>query len=209
MYCSKWFSSTISLDYTETFSPIVKHCTIRIVLVLAIHKEWPIQQLDVQNAFLHGLLYEEVYMRQFSRFIDPNYPHHVCKLHKSLYGLKQAPQQWFQRFSNYLKKLGFCESKADYSFTFRKGVLIIILLIYADEILITENSSSHIFKLIQNLGKLLSMKDLGPLHFFLVLEAIYSSGSLYLTQTKYTMNLLHHTKFHDVNPISSPAHTEQ
>ena len=113
MYCSKWFSSTISLDYTETFSPIVKHCTIRIVLVLAIHKEWPIQQLDVQNAFLHGLLYEEVYMRQFSRFIDPNYPHHVCKLHKSLYGLKQAPQQWFQRFSDYLKKLGFCESKAD------------------------------------------------------------------------------------------------
>ena len=53
------------------------------------------------------------------------------------------------------------------------------------------------------------MKDLGPLHFFLGLEAIYSSGGLYLTQTKYTMDLLHRTKFQDVKPISSPAHTGQ
>ena len=124
----------------------MKHYTIRIVLVLAIHKDWPIQQLDVQNAFLHGLLFEEVYMRQTFGFIDPNYPHHVCKLHKSLYGLKQASRQWFQQFSDYLEELGFCESKADYSlFTFRKGALIIILLIYVDDILITGNSLSHIF----------------------------------------------------------------
>ena len=106
----------------------MKHYTIRIVLVLAIHKDWPIQQLDVQNAFLHGLLYEEVYMYQPSKFIDPNYPHRVCKLHKSLDGLKQAPQQWFLRFSDYLEELDFCESKVDYSFTFRKGALIIFYL---------------------------------------------------------------------------------
>ena len=106
-------------------------------------------------------------MHQPSRFIDPNYPHHVYKLHKSPYGLKQAPRQWFQRFSNYLEELSFCESKADYSlFTFRKGALFIILLIYVNDILITGNSSSHIFKLIQNLGKMFSIKDLGPLHFF-------------------------------------------
>ena len=149
-------------------------------------------------------------MHQPSGFIDPNYPHHVCKLHKSLYGLKQAPRQWFQQFSDYSEELSFCESKADYfHFTFRKGVLIIILLLYVDDILITGNSSSHIFQLIQNLGKLFSMKDLGLLHFFLGLEAIYSFGGLYLTQTKYTMDLLHHTKIQDVKPISSPAHTGQ
>ena len=73
----------------------MKHYTIRIVLVLAIHEKWPIQQLNVQNAFLHGLLFEEVYMRQSSRFIDPNYPHLVYKLHMSLNGLKQAPRQCF------------------------------------------------------------------------------------------------------------------
>ena len=94
-------------------------------------------------------------------------------------------QQWFQRFYDYLEDLSFCESKADYSFfIFRKGALIIILLIYVDDILITGNSSSHIFQLIQNLGKLFSMKDLGLLHFFLGLEAIYNSSGLYLTQKK-------------------------
>ena len=107
----------------------MKHSTIRIVLVLAIHKKWHIWQLNVQNAFLHGLLFEEVYMRQTFGFIDPNYPHHVCKLHKSLDGLKQAPQQWFHRFSNYLEELGFCESKANYSFfTYHKSALIIFYL---------------------------------------------------------------------------------
>jgi hypothetical protein len=162
--------------------------------------------LDVQNAFLHGILSEEVYMRQPSGFIDPNYPNHVCKLHKSLYGLKQAPRQWFTRFSDYLEELGFCESKADYSlFTFQKGDLLIILLIYVDDILITGTSSSYIFSLIQNLGRLFSMKDLGPLHYFLGLEAVYSTTGLHLTQTKYTMDLLFRTKFQDVKPISSPA----
>jgi hypothetical protein len=145
-------------------------------------------------------------MRQPSGFIDPNYPNHVCKLHKSLYGLKQAPRQWFTRFSDYLEELGFCESKADYSlFTFQKGDLLIILLIYVDDILITGTSSSYIFSLIQNLGRLFSMKDLGPLHYFLGLEAVYSTTGLHLTQTKYTMDLLFRTKFQDVKPISSPA----
>ena len=127
----------------------MKHFTIRIVLALAVHHKWPIQQLDVQNAFLRGILSEEVYMRQPSGFIDPNYPNHICKLHKSLYGLKQAPRQWFTRFFDYLEELGFYESKADYSlFTFHKGDLLIILLIYVDDILITGTSSSHIFNLI-------------------------------------------------------------
>jgi len=83
--------------------------------------------------------------------------------------------------------------------------LLIILLIYVDDILIIGTSSSYIFSLIQNLGRLFSMKDLGPLHYFLGLEAVYSTIGLHLTQTKYTMDLLFRTKFQDVKPISSPA----
>lgn len=78
------------LDYRETFCPVVKHTSICLVLSLAMTWNWPNRQLDVQNAFLHGILNEDAYTNQPQGFIDPDCPTHVCKLHKSVYGLKQA-----------------------------------------------------------------------------------------------------------------------
>lgn len=85
------FHQQEGLDYGKTFSPVVNYAVIRLILSIAIHFNWPLRQLDVQNAFLHDSLTEEVYMRQPQGFIDPQRPSHVCQLRWSLYSLKQAP----------------------------------------------------------------------------------------------------------------------
>lgn len=145
-------------------------------------------------------------MRQPTDFVDPKYPHHVRKLSRSLYGLKQAPRAWFQCFADYLEELGFQESRADYSmFVFNQGGVFLILLIYVDDILIPGNSTPHIFKFIGELGKLFSMKDLGPIHYFLDIKVTYSGSNLYLTQTKYVVDLLGRTNMLEVKPVSTPA----
>ena len=95
-YKARWvlrgFTQRPGVDYDETFSPVVKPATVRTVITLAHSKDWPIHQLDVKNAFLHGTLLETVYCSQPTGFADSALPEHVCRLNKSLYGLKQAPR---------------------------------------------------------------------------------------------------------------------
>lgn len=102
-------------DYFETFSPVMKPITIRIVLTIALSQKWSLRQLDVNNAFLHGVLHEEVYMEQPLGYVDPQYPSHIYRLKKALYGLKQAPRALYLELSQFLLDFGFHKSVADTS----------------------------------------------------------------------------------------------
>ncbi|KAJ9560502.1 LOW QUALITY PROTEIN: hypothetical protein OSB04_005662 [Centaurea solstitialis] len=127
-------SQQVGIDCMETFSPVVKPATIRMVLSIAVSKKWEIHQLDVKNAFLHGTLQETVYIHQPPGFRDESFPNHVCRLKWSLYGLKQAPRAWYHRFANFVTSIGFSQSKSDNSlFVYQKGTDIAYLLLYVDD----------------------------------------------------------------------------
>jgi hypothetical protein len=102
------------IDYSDTFSPMVKSSNIRAILALSVHFQWPTRQLDVSNAFLYGTLDKEVFMEQPQGFVDRKFPKDVCRLHKSIYGPKQAPRSWFNKLASTLLNLRFTESKVDY-----------------------------------------------------------------------------------------------
>jgi hypothetical protein len=104
-----------SRAYSLHFSPVIKPKTVHVVLGITTSRAWPIHQLDVKNAFLHGILDEEVYYQQPLGFLDLSHPNYVCRLHKSLYGLKQAPRAWYQRFAVYAHRVVFVASQSDVS----------------------------------------------------------------------------------------------
>lgn len=116
---AKGFHQVHRIDYNETFSPVVKASTVKVVLSLAVLNQWSLRQIDINNAFLIDYLTEEVYMQQPEGFVDLSKPNHVCKLQRSLYSLKQAPRAWFDRLQQVLTlHWGFLNTKSDTSLFF-------------------------------------------------------------------------------------------
>ncbi|CAN1781952.1 Retrovirus-related Pol polyprotein from transposon RE1, partial [Linum perenne] len=132
------FSQEAGVDFFDTFSPVIKPTTIRLVLSLALSQRWSIRQLDINNAFLNGELTETVYMKQPRGFEDPSKPNHVCKLQKAIYGLKQAPRAWFTKLKSHLLGQGFRACHSDTSLFVRVApTTVIYILIYVDDFIIT------------------------------------------------------------------------
>ncbi|GJY92328.1 retrovirus-related pol polyprotein from transposon TNT 1-94 [Tanacetum coccineum] len=166
------------IDFHETFSPVVKSTTIRVFLSLAVTNNWPLCQLDIQNAFLHGNLKE------------------------------QAPRAWFERLSKALFDLGFKGSKTDPSlFIYSRGDTLLYILVYVDDIIVTGNNKGTIDNIICQLGFAFALKDLGSLNYFLGIEIVPHVSGILLSQKKYILELLQSAGLSNCKPVSSPMVT--
>jgi hypothetical protein len=200
------FTQRSGVDYVETFSSVVKPVTVRTVVTTAVSCEWPIQQLDVKNAFLYGTLSETVFCCQPTGFADPAHPDLVCRLRKSLYGLKQAPRSWYSWFATYLTTLGFIEAKSDtLLFIFRRGSDTVYLLFYVDDIILTASNTELLRRTIFALQREFAMKDLGPLQHFLGITVERRPDGLFLHQRTCTLDILKCAVMADCKPCTTPV----
>ncbi|KAK8935501.1 hypothetical protein KSP39_PZI013578 [Platanthera zijinensis] len=188
------------LDYEEIFSPVAKLNTVRVLLSVVVHRQWPLHQLDIQNAFLNGDLQETVYVKQPPGF-EITGVSQVCHLKKSIYGLKQSPRTWFDKFSRAVREIGFTRCSTDFSlFTRHRTTGTVLLLVYVDDILITRDDSKGIQVVKQHLSSVFQTKDLGNLRYFFGLEIARRSDDLVLSQRKYCLVLLQNAGYSGCKP---------
>nr|XP_043615796.1 uncharacterized protein LOC122587696 [Erigeron canadensis] len=207
---AKGFLQEYGKDYFDTFSPVTKPVTIRTVLAIALSKDWPLRQLDVNNAFLHGHLHEEVYMIQPRGYVHPQFPNHVCKLRRSLYGLKQAPRAWYMELTSFLTDFGFIKSHADASlFIYNHGDTKCYFLVYVDDIILTSNNNKFLDHFVPSIASRFSVKDLGYPSQFLGVELIPTTNGLFLSQSRHIHDLLSLHRMDGAKSVNTPLCSSQ
>ena len=198
------FTQKEGVDYTETFSPVVKMTTIRSLIAVAVKKHWPIYQMDVNNAFLHGDLHEDIYMKP-PQGLPVSSGNIVCKLKKSLYGLKQASRQWYAKLSDTLRSVGFQHSQNDYSlFCKQQDSCFLFVAVYVDDIIVTGNDPDEINTLKVFLDNKFRIKDLGELNYFLGMEVTKFPNGVALTQKKFAADLIKEFHCDRLPPTNCP-----
>nr|GEV19863.1 retrovirus-related Pol polyprotein from transposon TNT 1-94 [Tanacetum cinerariifolium] len=193
------------IDYDETFAPVARLESIRILLAYAYALDFKLFQMDVKSAFLNGLINEEVYVAQPSGFIDFKKPDHVYKLKKALYGLKQAPTAWYDRLQAFLIKHKYKMRMVDNTlFTKKKSSNLIIVQIYVDDIIFGSTCQEMCDEFSKIMHDEFGMSMMGELNFFLRLQIKQIEYNIFFNQSKYIKEILKKFGLEDSKPMKTP-----
>lgn len=201
---AKGYKQEYGIDYDEVFSPVAKLVTVRMLIAISVTQNWSLHQIDVNNAFLHGTLSDEIYMYPPQGYTKAQ-PGQVCKLVKSLYGLKQASREWNAEFCRALFSFGFTQSAHDHClFTTGSGDSFLALLVYVDDVLIAGPNEDEIIRLKRFLDDKFTIKDLGAARYFLGMEIARGDTGIYISQRKYILDMLDRAGLLGCKAVSTP-----
>ena len=202
---AKGFTQTYGIDYNETFAPVAKLQSLRLLLAIAAIEDLEVHQMDVKSAFLMGELEEEIYMDQPEGFEEGD---QVCRLKKSLYGLKQSPRVWNYKLHDFFTTNRFTQTNADHSIYINKSNDAMIG-IWVDDLIIVGRNLNIINDLKKKLNDTFEMKDLKDLTYFLGIQVKRdrSRKTLHLNQTQYIEKILSKFGMEDYKPVGTPMET--
>ena len=183
---ARGFKQKFGIDYLETFAPVFKYSTLRLVIAIAKLLGWSLEQLDVVTAFLYGKMKELVYIRiPEGMVLDGDFD--CLELLKSIYGLKQASRVWNTTFDEFVRSIGFQVSEFDPCLYIKciNGECI-LLLVYVDDVIVTGSSTEAIINVKTQLKERFEMTDSGACKFVLGIELVDNAdGSVTLCQRRY------------------------
>ncbi|KAG8493067.1 hypothetical protein CXB51_010376 [Gossypium anomalum] len=205
---TKGYSQILGVDFTDVFSPFVKHSSILALLGIVAMHDLELEQLDVKIAFLHEELEGDIYMQQPKGFTVSEKDDYVCLLKKSLYGLKQSPRQWYKRFDSFMTShdLKKCSFSSCVYFKKSSDGSFVYLLLYVNDKLIAAKDKGEIRKVKAQLSEEFEMKDLGPVKKILGMEILKNrkESKLYLSQKRYIGKVLCKFNMQSAKPVSTP-----
>jgi hypothetical protein len=211
---AKGYTQVEGLDFGETYAPVARLEAIRILLAFATYHNFKLHQMDVKSAFLNGPIFKEVYVEQPPGFEDPQFPNHVYKLHKALYGLKQALRAWYECLKEFLLKKGFVICKAAPTlFTRKQGNNLSVCQIYVDDIIFGSTNQTFFLRSstkqtwVDEFSRIMTerfeMSMMGELKFFLGFQIKQLKDGAFISQTKYTNDMLKKFDMNNAKPIKT------
>lgn len=203
---AKGFSQRRGIDYDETFAPVAKQDTLRVILSFVATLDLELYQLDIKTAFLYGELSEEIYLEQPEGFVALGQEQLYCRLHKCLYGLKQASRVWNRHFDHFLKKFGLIPCQSDPCLYLKqRGEEFMMVVIWVDDGLICLNNLDSITEMVAYLSKNFEMRSSEANHFVgLTITRDRKEKKLYVSQPDYTRKILQRFHMNDCHPVSLP-----